>query len=367
MFLVTVISLIAVLLSYISKQRKYDSLFKIAFILITYIACIHYNFGTDYESYYRIYNEINSSFDLKFFSVTEDYGIEPLWAFLNLVFSTFGDPIGFFMMVAFLNVVQNLIYYKLINKYVDPKNRWLAMLIYLFSTNFYLLNFSMIRQGFAISIVVLSVIYLLEDKYIKSILLVFIAGLIHTSAFIILPFLLLRLVKMENSKIIVLALWGAFVVFLMFSSLASSMIFSILGSAIFGGYENYSSTYSGTGLGLGVALDSVAYIATSYILLSDSAKMTYSHKIMSILMFVSFVILPFLQYIMILGRIAFYFNVFSIVVLPMVYSCMKIKPIRLICMFIYLFMLCYNYIDFFNPSHWAYQGFKTYHTIFEVL
>lgn len=367
MYFVTVTSLIAVLLSYISGQRKYDFLFKIAFLLVSIIACIHYNFGTDYESYYRIYNEINNSIELKFFSIIESYGIEPLWVLLNLIFSIFGDPMGFFLMVAFLNIIQNLIYYKLISKYVKANQRWLSMLIYLFSTNFYLLNFSMMRQGFAISLVVLSIIFLLEDKYIRGVLWVIIAGFIHTSAFIFLPFLLLRLIKMKKTKIIVLILWGAFVFFLTFSSVASSMIFSFLGSELFGDYEGYSATYRGTDLGLGVVLDSVTYIAISYVLLFESKKMDYPYKVMSILVFVSFVMLPFVQYIMLLGRVTFYFSVFSIALLPKIYSCIRQKPIRLLCMFVYLFMLYYNYQEFFNPSHWAYKGFKTFHTIFEVL
>jgi hypothetical protein len=145
------------------------------------------------------------------------------------------------------------------------------------------------------------------------------------------------------------------------------MIFSFLGFGLFGDYEGYSATYRGTDLGLGVVLDSVTYIAISYVLLFESKKMDYPYKIMSILVFVSFVMLPFVQYIMLLGRVTFYFSVFSMALLPKIYSCIQQKPIRLLCMFVFLFMLYYNYQEFFNPLHWAYKGFKTYHTIFEVL
>ena len=66
------------------------------------------------------------------------------------------------MMVAVLNVIQNVIYYKFIKANVERTWWPIAVFIYLFSTSFYLLNFSMMRQGLVIAI------FLWMWKYIKN-------------------------------------------------------------------------------------------------------------------------------------------------------------------------------------------------------
>lgn len=93
---------------------------KYGFILVTVIAMIHYNYGNDYESYHNAYNLIVSTpFDITNIMEGGVYR-EPGWALLCYLFSQLG---GFFVMVAVLNVIQNIIYYKAIKKYV-PKNLW---------------------------------------------------------------------------------------------------------------------------------------------------------------------------------------------------------------------------------------------------
>ena len=236
--------------SNLSKYKKYGNLYKVAFIIITIIACIHYNFGTDYDNYYDIYSDISNFYSLDDISFSDGMFIEPGWTFLNIIFSSFGDPLGFIILVAFLNILQNYIYYKFIKIYVNPDNRWFAMSIYLFSSTFYILNFSMMRQGFAVSLIIGAAMLFLKNKYIWSFCLVLFAFLVHKSALIFLPFLPLGLSKFKNRKILNIVLWSSVIVVFVFSTFTSTLYSTIITTQTFEDYQGYDD-FGTTSIGIG--------------------------------------------------------------------------------------------------------------------
>ena len=106
---------------------------------------IHYDYGNDYMPYYNVYKQVTSyRFDLSGI-LAGDYFREPGWVLLCWFFKPIG---GFFMMVAVLNLIENMLVYRTIKIYVEKKWWPLSVFIYLFSTSLYLLNFSMMRQKF---------------------------------------------------------------------------------------------------------------------------------------------------------------------------------------------------------------------------
>lgn len=101
------------------------------------------------------------------------------------------------MMVAALNIFQNVIVYKTIKKYVE-KSWWpMAVFIYLFSTCLYLLNFSMMRQGLVVCVFLWSWQWIVEKKWVKTVLVLLICVNIHKSAFFLLPFAFLGFIPMK--------------------------------------------------------------------------------------------------------------------------------------------------------------------------
>lgn len=63
---------------------------KWGFILITILGAIHYDYGSDYMSYYNTYREIvNLPFDLKAI-MAGDYYRDTGWALLAFFFKPFG-------------------------------------------------------------------------------------------------------------------------------------------------------------------------------------------------------------------------------------------------------------------------------------
>ena len=111
MYIVIVVSLFALFLTYLEKNRKLRNGMKYGFVLITFLGAIHYNYGTDYKAYYNLYDVLINT-DLDFFSIIkldfedlvgEDNFKDPGWIILCKFFSYCG---GFFMLVAILNIIQ---------------------------------------------------------------------------------------------------------------------------------------------------------------------------------------------------------------------------------------------------------------------
>lgn len=365
MYLVTFTSLVAVLLTYFSQYHIYKNFYRIAFFIITFIACIHYNFGTDYESYYDMYVTLSHNFSIENIFTSDNLFVEPGWAFLNLIFSGFGDPLGFILLVAFLNIIQNYIFYVLIKRYVNPKHRWLALIIYLFSSTFYILNFSMMRQGFAVSLIVLAVIFLVENKCIKGFIVVLLASLVHTSALIFIPVLLLKYFKLYNRKLLCILLWISVICMFFFNSLTSSLFNYLVVMEAFEDYQGYAD-FGSTSIGIGFFLNSIPYVIISYMLLNRKLNLSRPIIVMSVIMFITLILVPFTLNITLIGRLLYYFSVFAIVIIPNLYMRIKKPLIKYGITFIYLFMLLWGYSDFFKPSNWAYLGYKTFHTIFDA-
>ena len=367
MYFVLFISIIAIFLTFLSKYREYDYLFNVAFVLITFIACIHYQFGTDYDNYYDIFRELNS-YKIADLTFSEHLFVEIGWAFLNIVFSNLGDPLGFISLVALLNIIQNFIYFIFIKENVPNHLRWLAMIIYLLSANFYILNFSMMRQGLAISLVVLSVMLILKKKKIFSFITIFCASLIHSSALLFLPILISIIIigNFIRSKFTCVFLW----LLVCFSFLASSYMNSIyvfvISISAFEDYQGYDD-FGTTTIGIGFFINLIPYIVISFLHFYKVKIIPYNLVVMSFIVFITLILTPVTLKVTLVGRLLYYFSVFSIVVIPNAYSIIRNNLIKNCLFLIYVFMLLVDYFKFFDPSSWSYLGYRDFNTIFEVL
>ena len=116
MYIVIFCSLIALLLTYLESTDQAEGGMKWGFVIVTILGMIHYDYGNDYMSYYDIYKQVISyRFDLSGIFAGDCYP-EPGWVLLCWFFKPIG---GFFMMVAVLNLVQNMLVYRTIKNYVE--------------------------------------------------------------------------------------------------------------------------------------------------------------------------------------------------------------------------------------------------------
>lgn len=364
MYVVFFTSLLALYLTFRDSIYNMRGGTKYGFILITFIAAIHYNYGNDYMSYYTVFKNVTSTpFNWTSLMSKEIYR-EPGWALLCYIFKYLG---GFFTMVAVLNIIQNYIYYKAITTYV-PKQYWVySVFIYLFTINFYVMNFSMMRQGFTVA-VFMAMWPLLRDKKIWiSLPLIFCLSFVHSSAKILYPFAFIGYLPQNKKVTTAIALAMAILWVLLFTNGALVEIFFTRILSI-SDMESYADTYSnangGGTFGLGALIYLTPFFALLYFLFHDKEQSS-EIRYFAIFALFSTVIAPFNHIIHIIGRVAIYFSTFSILSYPIAYSSITNKPIRYLLAGLIGTIIAYDYYLFFGGNGW--EAFKDFHTIFEII
>lgn len=291
------------------------------------------------------------------------------WVLLQRLFP---GEYGFFLFVAIISIIQNYIYYALIKDYVVRKDRWKAMAIYLFTTSYYAVNFSAIRQGFAVSLFVWAVLLASKDKLWLAIAITLAAASIHASAIVFLPFLFLSKLKLKHGRLYAVLFSFVAAVLYLSTTLLKSIYTKIIGffPLLSRNYGHYIEVMSATGdsLGFGFLLNSIMYIIMIYFIYKRFEEFTKEQKIFLLLISVSFWLIPFsIQISGIISRLGTYFTVFEIAAVPLVYSKIRNNLIRKSVGFIYTFMMLYGYYSFFFITEWSSESYAVFKTIFSVI
>lgn len=373
MFVLIFVSCVSVIMAYVSSYRGRicKGLFELSFFPITFAQVIYFDVGADYLGYYNAHQVYQESFEklLYYRSIGSGDFKDMGWAFLSHFFP---GNVGFFVLVGLLSVVRNIIYCHFIKEYVEPRQRWKALAIYLFSTSYYLLNFSALRQGTAVSLCVLAVMLSCKDKIKQAIVLVLIASTLHSSVLVILPFLFLTKFSLKSGHKYGTMLGGITLVLFFSTSLVKRLFLSFI-SFVPQWERNYGHLFvdmpaTGMHLGLGFALNLVMYLILYYFIIYGFKNFSEDYKVFVLLVCVTLVILPFQMNISgLVSRVGTYFSVFQIVVVPTVYSKIKDLRIRYGAAFIYSFMMLYSYYLFLCVTDWSAKSYREFHTIFSVL
>ena len=162
---------------------------KINFIVGILLIFVIMGFQSNVQSDYRLYQEEYLFCQKADKLMTRTSTDEPLWAGLMYAFSRFVPFWGF---ILFLSAVQLYILYIFISHYCKNIYLWLALCLFYFTFNMMLLQMYVIRQSFAVSIVLLS--FICVDRWNKlhlSLFILLLAYLTHNSSIVALPFLLL--------------------------------------------------------------------------------------------------------------------------------------------------------------------------------
>lgn len=363
MYTVLLCSLLALLFTYLESKHILRDGMKIGFILVTLLGVIHYDYGNDYLNYYDIYYRITDTpfdwYDL----ISGDIYKEPGWALINYAFSYIG---GFFMMVAALNVLQNCFVYLFIKQNVNVKWWPIAVFIYLFSTNYYLLNFSMMRQGLAVCGFLAIWPYIKDRQWLKSLILLWLLSLVHSSALVLIPFAFWGFLPVKRGLMIT-CVFSALFLFLWFSSEYINVIFEEL--TMLADFEEYSDAYSDDGgyesIGLGFIINLIPFIISLKYIATDKSN-DYTSRQLVLLASVGAMILPFGRIIHLVSRIGIYFGIFTLASIPIAYGSIKNRIIRWGLISIFILMTLYNYWLFFNEGAFA-SSYKEFKSIFSLL
>lgn len=372
MVVVISVSVLAVILTYQSSRSRYNerSLFVLAFFLVTMIQVIHYDYGTDYMAYFEQHVLYSKNWEEFFYLRKIGHGAfkDMGWAFIQRLFP---GKYGFWCSVGIMSIVQNYIYYMLIRDHVKPGDRWKAVAVYLFSTELYVLNFSALRQGFAVALCVGALLLALKNKFLLAMAVILLAVSIHLSALFFLPVVFLTKLNLIHGRLYA-------IIFLVVASVLYSniTILRIVFKRIMDIFPVFGEKYGHTALeivakgslGFGFLLNSIMYIIMICFLYKRFGEFTKEQKTFVVLVCVPFLIIPFSTSISgIIGRLDTYFTVFEVVAVPLVYSKVRNKIVRIGAGTIYAFMMMYGYYSFFFVTEWSLESYGTFKTIFNVI
>lgn len=365
MWITTTVSIIAIVLAYISQFKKKGRAFELGFFLLMLIASIQFGYGTDYMRYYELWEVKYSCYDVNEFLANFfnqlDYN-EPGWVLLNAIF---GFKYGFFVLIALISIVENYIYYRLIKDYVPVKWRWLAVFLYVCLDCLYLLNFSMFRQGFTVALFVAAVMLMNKNKLIPAITIILLSLTIHLSSAICIPFIVLYYISLKKTpKLAVILLLFTLVIFL-FKDIVVGVMRLVMISEELGKYSDYGQKTL-SGVGIGYILKIIPNLVILYTLFTDKLLKTKEQKVIVLLAFCDILITPLQFYgADFAGRLGVYFIAFKVAAIPIVYGGLPKQGIRPVLILITIFSTLLSYYQFFEIYKEGYT--EGYRTIFSVM
>ena len=367
MYIIIFCSLLAFFLTYLETKGKINNGMAWGFVLITFLGAIHYDYGNDYMNYYDFYQDITShKFDLK--QVLDGYYYKQIgWSLLCWLFKPIG---GFFTMVALLNIVQNIIVYRFIRKNV--KNNWipLSVGIYLFSTSFYVLSFSMMRQ-MLVMVIFLGLWDLIKyKKWQIPFLVLLLCSTIHTSSIILLPFAFWGFLSTKNVRLLGIFCIILLVILWLFRDVLNNMFEYAVG--LNEDFEYYANSYGDDDnnkslrLGVGFFLNLIPFCLSVLYMFSNSENISEQSKKLVALYALSFLISPFAQVLQLVSRVGMYFSIYSIASIPLIYGNIKKSNFRIILVSLFVIILMYSYFGFWVSPIFK-KSYSEFHTIFNLL
>ena len=204
-------------LNYVYLHSNAPKNFFSFFVLFTPLWCVwliicggQYGVGTDYFTYYQIFEDVDVDF----------YYIKGEWLFSVIVEMFRGagmPPQGLFFIFYFINFFFLL---KIVYK-INDQPSFIFILLYICLSNVFNNQLNGLRQYCAVYIVTYAMLNFYDNKsYIKYVLSILMAGGLHFSAYMMLPFvLILRFEKLGKG--------------ISFTLLLTGLVFSVIGSSSF--------------------------------------------------------------------------------------------------------------------------------------
>lgn len=348
-------SIIAVLLAYLGGSEKQHSFFLLtAFAILTTFLSLGYYWGSDVSTYELWFQEFeNSGVSWWEFSQYDRFiQREVGYICINLLCK----PLGFWGMRAVLFLIENIIIYWFIKTHVNKKWYWLAVFVYVFNPNFWVLSSSMMRQWLAICVVLLSVMHLEKKRIIPYILLTLLAFSIHFSALVTLVFVPLSILQKKNSMQSFFTLIAGLIVFWILSPLFIDYVVLFLKTEDFH-QLGYMDTHGGVGI------SSVSFLLIYTFILYSSVKAKQQNNLACWIVILAALVMPLVAYGELISRIGFYFSVFTIAAYPLFMENTKVDRLakNAVVLIIVLYEI-YMFFLFFNSPIWI-KSFGTYKTL----
>lgn len=362
MYSIIGVSIIAVLLTLLTKFKRGKNGLEWSFVLLTIFLAIRYDFGNDYMSYLDSFKIYQSS-SIGLFEFDQFYQLrdkrEVVWIFLNLLFRN----LGFFSFIICLTVIENIIIYRFIKKYVDREWYWLAVFAFAFNAGFMLVGASMIRQWFALCLFLHCIEYIQKGKPLPYFIIMLIATQIHSSAWVLLPIYFVRYIPSHISKSFLYYAIPLYLIWLYFApNLYGNNLEMILQAEEIEKYGTYLEDERVSYSIIGII---IRYLFPVICVLQIN-RIEGPRRLLFIIFSFYLLVLPLTDVTPMIGRIGTYFNFMFIGVFPETLKSLKKTPFFLPVLALYLLLTLYNYFPFFRSATFGEQ-YQHYHTIFSQL
>lgn len=306
-----------------------------SFLLLLFASCRGESVGGDLESYIPLFQNTTGNSSLtEVIQTALLTGYEVGFVLLCKVICFFSDDSRWFIVVTSCISLIGPFYF--INKY--SKNKGLSILLYLLLA-FYNVSYNNIRQSVAISIVLISLHFLINRKKLLFFFGVALATTMHTSAVFSVFFYLFYRLRYSLSRAVGLIVGGG-LTFIFWGSL----LYQYVLSNFFVKYlENGESEMSGTGFGM---LAVYLFVALVCLFLFEKVRKKFDDEefmvVKMLLYSVIFTVLiqAFATYMANITRLTYYFYILVIVLLPNILVNIKYVSTRRI-LGVILFLLFY--------------------------
>lgn len=346
MIAIIFVNTISIICAYIAQRQSRHIALAFSFIIIATFLSIRYDFGNDYMAYMNIFE------DLKCRSIFDTY-YEKGWVILNKIFP------NFFLLVAFLSVTNCIIYYVFINRYV-PKEYWsLAVFLYVFNTNFMLIQSSTMRQTVAILIFIISIKYIIEGKIFPYFFCCCLAFTFHQSAIILFPAYYVRKIRFTHTvRVIILIIFCSLY-------LLSPFIFPLFSEIVTflfqGRYEHFLYETKPVSF-----LNSALYVLLLFTILHYDANMTNPRiKMFNRISILALFFFPISSIIPMAARLGYYFFPATLITYSFLAKKMSFH-IRIIFLFLLISVILVRFYTIVTSDVWG-EHFATYKTILNII
>lgn len=348
-FLIVIMLLLGIIMKPNSnKKNKKFYIFIVYGMLILVGALRNYTVGTDtaqYTSSYKIIKYISFS---EYSKLRFEFGFFALCKILNYISES----------PQILLIITSFIIYGTIGWFVYRNSQDIVMSSILFVTlNYYGIYLSAMRQAIAIALVLISLKYLYQRKYVRYVLGVIAASLFHQTAIIMLILILFRNMKFKTKYLYIIIGVAAL------SFCFANKLFELV-AKVFAIYESYSKSgffESNYFAALLNSLVSLVVLVTG--ILCGYLSQNEDYSLNAFVMSISFIFYVISMKISIFSRATIYFSIFTILWLPNTVSTIKNSKQRVLIKYcILIFSLMYWIVIAKYRPEW--HGVVPYKTFF---
>lgn len=224
----------------LAEKSEENKIYRNFFLIISLgipiiISALRYNVGTDYKNYISLYNKYATIPIKNSFSVKQ---IEIFFIIVCKIAYIFKNANVMFFIYSFLTILFMFLY-----MWDNKQKNSIALMWILYLFLYFPSSMNIVRQALSVAIVTYSYKYIEKRKFIKFLIFVAFAIIVHKTAIVILPlYILLNFKTVKNKKIFygmrIIALIMSFIIMVNIENIIISMD-KIEGLDKYGGYKNY--------------------------------------------------------------------------------------------------------------------------------